>query len=108
VSPGSALLVITEDGYGKRVPITDIRRTHRGARGVHLSSVPVAAALMVRGHEHIVIATATGKLERVAVEEAPIRRRRVLPGGTLAKGARLVRLAKGDRVTTAALTPPQV
>jgi DNA gyrase/topoisomerase IV subunit A len=105
---GSALLVITEDGYGKRVPITDIPRTRRGAGGVHLSSVPVAATLMVRGGEHVMIATATGKLERVAADQVPMRRRRVRSGGTLAKGARLVRLVNGDRVTTAALTPPQV
>ena len=36
VEPDADLLVLTETGYGKRVPIGDFRRKHRGGQGVRL------------------------------------------------------------------------
>ena len=36
VQPESDLLVLTETGYGKRVPLTEFRRKHRGGQGVRL------------------------------------------------------------------------
>ena len=36
VQPESDLLVLTETGYGKRVPLTEFRRKHRGGQGVGL------------------------------------------------------------------------
>ena len=36
VEPDADLLVLTETGYGKRVPITEFRRKHRGGQGVRL------------------------------------------------------------------------
>ena len=35
VQPDSDLLVLTETGYGKRVPLTEFRRKHRGGHGRH-------------------------------------------------------------------------
>ena len=39
VQPDSDLLVLTETGYGKRVPLTEFRRKHRGGQGVRLISL---------------------------------------------------------------------
>ena len=36
VEPDADLLVLTETGYGKRVPLTEFRRKHRGGQGVRL------------------------------------------------------------------------
>ena len=36
VQPGADLLVLTETGYGKRVPIEEFRIKHRGGQGVRL------------------------------------------------------------------------
>jgi DNA gyrase subunit A len=36
VEPEADLLVLTETGYGKRVPLTEFRRKHRGGQGVRL------------------------------------------------------------------------
>ena len=36
VEPEADLLVLTETGYGKRVPLTEFRRKHRGGQGVGL------------------------------------------------------------------------
>lgn len=100
------LLVVTEDGYAKRVPLEDISPRRRGAKGVCLSSVPVAAVMEVDGTGDLVIATGSGQIERIAVGDVPVRRRRVLSSGRLAKGALVVRLAKGDRVASVASSDP--
>jgi DNA gyrase subunit A len=34
VQPDADLLVLTETGYGKRVPLTEFRVKHRGGQGV--------------------------------------------------------------------------
>ena len=39
VEPTADLLVLTETGYGKRVPLTEFRRKHRGGQGVRLISL---------------------------------------------------------------------
>ena len=39
VDPDADLLVLTATGYGKRVPLTDFRRKHRGGQGVMLISL---------------------------------------------------------------------
>ena len=36
VQPDADLLVLTETGYGKRVPLTEFRSKHRGGQGVRL------------------------------------------------------------------------
>jgi DNA gyrase subunit A len=39
VQPTADLLVLTETGYGKRVPLTEFRAMHRGSQGVRLISL---------------------------------------------------------------------
>lgn len=94
----SFLLIVTEDGYGKRIPVSDIPRQGRGRQEVQVSSEPVAAALVAPEGQEVAIASAGGKVERIAVADIPIRRRRVLPGGKLAKGVAVIGLDPGDRV----------
>lgn len=48
VPPDSFLLVVTADGYGKRVPVAQIPRHCRGSTGVRVSPGQIAAALVVR------------------------------------------------------------
>ena len=36
VDPSADLLVLSETGYGKRVPLAEFRRKHRGGQGVRL------------------------------------------------------------------------
>lgn len=100
----SRLLVITTDGYAKRIALADVPRFGRNAKGVMLSSVSVAAVLRVEGASgDVVTATANGKVERVAVSSVPIRRREVLSRGRLSKGARIIALEPGDRVAAASI-----
>lgn len=81
------LLIVTEDGFGKRVAVDEVRRTSRGAKGVNLSSAPVAAVLVVdRDDGDVVIATAAGRVERVAVRSFPVRRRSNPKTGHISRG----------------------
>jgi DNA gyrase C-terminal domain, beta-propeller len=42
------LLVVTADGYGKRVPLNDLKATkHAGTKGVRFASAEPAAVLVV-------------------------------------------------------------
>jgi hypothetical protein len=92
------LLVVTEDGFAKRLPVAELPPRRRAAKGVCVSSVPLAAALEVGAGDEVVLASALGKVERVAVTEVPLRRRRVLSAGQMSKGVRVMRLPAGARV----------
>jgi DNA gyrase subunit A len=100
------LLVITEDGYGKRVAVDEIRRTRRNPQGVKLSAVPVAFAEVVNDtNAELILASANGKIQRLRVGDIPTRRRtandrhRRYPP----KGVRVMRLDPGDRVAAGAV-----
>jgi hypothetical protein len=101
------LLVVTTDGYGKRLPVREItKQRHRGGMGVKVSSAPVAATIVVTGAKgDLVLMSAVGKVERIAVADVPVRHRHVRAGGTLPKGVRIMRLDPGDEV--AAATVPE-
>jgi DNA gyrase C-terminal domain, beta-propeller len=93
------LLIVTEDGYGRRVPVHEIRKTDRRASGVRVSKTPVAIAMVVDDPEaELVIATAGGNIQRVSVGSIPVRRRTDPSSGKVAKGARVIRLRAGDQV----------
>lgn len=96
------LLVISEDGYGKRTSMADYRRQNRGGQGVRTTSrPPLAAALVVREHHELVVATHSGKIVRLAVRDFPVR-------ATSARGSRMVKLSDADRVVTATQTVPEM
>jgi hypothetical protein len=98
------LLIVTEDGYGRRVPVHEIRKTDRRASGVRVSKTPVAIAMVVDDPEaELVIAAAGGKVQRVSVGSVPVRRRTDPSSGKVPKGARVIRLRAGDHVASGAL-----
>jgi DNA gyrase C-terminal domain, beta-propeller len=103
------LLLVTEDGYGRRVPVHQLRKTDRRASGVRVSNTPVAIAMVVddpvgdQPEAELVIATAGGKVQRVSVGSVPVRRRTDPSSGKVAKGARVIRLRAGDHVASGAL-----
>jgi hypothetical protein len=100
----SHLLIITESGFGKRVPVDEVRRTNRGARGVNASRDKVAVAIVVNDPDaDLVLATAEGKVERVAVASIPVRRRANRKTGAISKGIRVIRPGRNDRVASGSL-----
>lgn len=99
----SYLLIVTTDGYGKRLPLESITLTRRGIHGAKVSSVPIAAAFEAEEDGEIVLSTSSRKVVRIPLATVAVRRRKALEGGRLTKGVRLVKLPKGETITAASL-----
>ena len=102
VEPDADLLVLTETGYGKRVPLTEFRRKHRGGQGVGLISLEgrktgdVAAVQQVTdADEELLLISAGGQVIRTETNSI----NRYSSG---ARGVIVMRLAEGDRVVAIA------
>jgi DNA gyrase subunit A len=102
VQPDSDLLVLTETGYGKRVPLSEFRAMHRGPQGVRLISLEgrktgnVAAVQQVTEEdEELILISAGGQVVRTDVHT--INRQKAQ-----ARGVITMRLNEGDRVVAIA------
>lgn len=96
----SQILTVTENGYGKRTPVSQYRRIRRGGYGVIniITDERNGAAVDVKevaGDEEIVVTTQAGIVIRTAVEEISII-------GRNTKGVRIMRLNEGDKVVAVA------
>jgi len=98
VQPDADLLVLTETGYGKRVPLTEFRAMHRGSQGVRLISLEgrktgdVAAVQQVTElDEELLLISAGGQVVRTDVNT--INRQHAQ-----ARGVITMRMNEGDRV----------
>ncbi len=95
------LLVVTENGYGKRTLIDQYRKTNRGAKGVKTIGLTeqkgaLAGALVVREHQELVFISVGGMVQRTSV--AGISRQ-----GRAATGVRVMNLKSDDTVSAVAL-----
>jgi DNA gyrase subunit A len=95
------LLVVTENGYGKRTLIDQYRKTNRGAKGVKTIGLTeqkgaLAGALVVREHQELVFISVGGMVQRTSV--AGISRQ-----GRAATGVRVMNLKDDDTVSAVAL-----
>jgi DNA gyrase subunit A len=95
------VLVVTEGGFGKRTPVAEYRLTSRGAKGVQTIKFSekrggLAAALVVRPHESLVLISANGMVQRTRVE--PIRQT-----GRPAQGVKVMNIREDDQVSAVAL-----
>src|SRR4051794_26473498 len=98
VEPDTDLLVLTETGYGKRVPLSEFRPMHRGSQGVRLISLEgkktgdVAAVQQVTEEdEELLLISAGGQVVRTDV--TTINRQHAQ-----ARGVITMRMNEGDRV----------
>ncbi|HXW58506.1 MAG TPA: DNA gyrase subunit A [Solirubrobacteraceae bacterium] len=95
------LLVVTENGYGKRTQIGQYRKTNRGAKGVKTIGLTekkggLAGALVVRDHQELVFISVGGMVQRTGA--AGISRQ-----GRSATGVRVMNLKEDDLVSAVAL-----
>jgi DNA gyrase subunit A len=95
------LLVVTENGFGKRTAVSDYRKTSRGAKGVQTIRFSekrggLAAALVVRPHQELVFISQEGMVQRTNV-------RGIRQTGRAAQGVTLMSLRDDDRVSAVAL-----
>src|SRR4051812_46898117 len=99
--PGQDLLVVTENGYGKRTSVDEYRLTSRGAKGVKTITFTeakglLAGALVVREHQELVFISQNGMVQRTAV-------RGINRYGRTSQGVKVMNLREGDRVSAVAL-----
>jgi DNA gyrase subunit A len=95
------LLVVTENGYGKRTRIDQYRKTSRGAKGVRTIKLTeakggLAGALVVREHQELVFISQEGMVQRTGV-------RGISQQGRAATGVRVMNVRDEDRVRAIAL-----
>ncbi len=95
------LLVVTENGYGKRTPIPDYPRKNRGTMGVKTISETgkkgaLIGALVVREHQELVFISQAGMVQRTGVKG-------ISQQGRPAQGVRVMNLRDDDTVSAVAL-----
>jgi len=105
VRPDTELLVVTENGYGKRTDIEEYPRKGRGSMGVKTASLTekkggVAGALIVREHQELVFISQNGMVQRTGV-------RGISRQGRPAQGVRVMNLRDDDAVSAVALVIEQ-
>jgi DNA gyrase subunit A len=95
------LLVVTENGYGKRSQISQYRKTNRGAKGVKTIGLTekkgsLAGALVVREHQELVFISVGGMVQRTTAAG-------ISQQGRSATGVRVMNLKEEDLVSAVAL-----
>jgi DNA gyrase subunit A len=97
------ILSISENGYGKRTPLTDYRLTSRGVKGViNMKTTArvgkVIGILSVKEDSDLMIITKQGQIIRIDSGE-------IRQAGRSTQGVRLVNVEEGDQVAAASLIP---
>lgn len=105
-SQGLAVLVITTNGYGKRVPVSQFRLQRRAGKGLTATKFKskkakdaVAALRIVNADDELMIITSRGIIIRQAVSAISTQSRN-------ATGVRVQRLDEDDSIVAVALVPP--
>ena len=94
------VLVVTENGYGKRTPVGEYRLSNRGGKGIKTATITerngnVVCITTVTGEEDLMIVTNGGVIIRLDVQD-------ISQNGRAAQGVRLMRLGNEQFVSTVA------
>ncbi|MFN2616870.1 MAG: DNA gyrase subunit A [Thermoleophilaceae bacterium] len=101
VRPDTELLVVTDNGYGKRTDIEEYPVKGRGTMGVKTITLTekkggLAGALIVREHQELVFISQNGMVQRTGA-------RGISKHGRPAQGVRVMNLREDDMVSAVAL-----
>ena len=101
---GADVLVISENGYGKRTPLTEYKVQKRGGIGVRTLNITdktgdMCALGVVDGTEDIMLINDAGVIIRTRVSEISVY-------GRDTQGVKLMNVDEDSRVVSAALVPP--
>lgn len=101
---GPWVLVVTQGGYGKRVPVSQFRIQRRSGKGVRVTKFKLgqdqlAALHLVDMDNELMVVTSRGIVMRQAVDAISCQSR-------TAKGVRLQRLDAEDAIVAVTLVPP--
>ncbi|WP_204180327.1 MULTISPECIES: DNA gyrase subunit A [unclassified Staphylococcus] len=94
------ILVVTENGYGKRTLVSEYRLSNRGGKGIKTATITerngqVVCITSVEGKEDLMIVTNAGVIIRIGVED-------ISQNGRAAQGVRLIKLNDDQFVSTVA------
>ncbi len=94
------LLVVTENGFGKRSPIAEYRLTDRGGKGIITvkntpRNGPVVSVKQVGDNDELMIITAKGVIIRLPIQGVSVM-------GRNTQGVRMIQPDKGDKVVDVA------
>ncbi|ERS94708.1 DNA gyrase subunit A [Staphylococcus simulans] len=94
------VLVVTENGYGKRTPLEEYRVSNRGGKGIKTATITekngdIVCITTVTGEEDLMIVTNHGVIIRIDVGD-------ISQNGRSAQGVRLIRLSEEQFVSTVA------
>ncbi|MCK5034823.1 MAG: DNA gyrase subunit A [Candidatus Sabulitectum sp.] len=106
VSPDDILMSVTENGYGKRTPVSEYRQTHRAGSGVinivtDERNGPVVTISVPSAGDEILLVTLSGMVIRFRGDDV-----RMI--GRATKGVKLMNLHKNDTVSDVALLPAEL
>src|SRR5581483_10944162 len=95
------LLVVTENGYGKRTPISEYPAKGRATMGVKTITLTenkgaLAGALVVREHQELVFISQNGMVQRTSV-------RGINRYGRASQGVKVMNIRDDDQVSAVAL-----
>jgi DNA gyrase subunit A len=101
----SQILIVTENGYGKRTDVEEYRQQKRGGKGVKTLNITekngaLAKLRSVSGDEDVIITTTKGTIIRLPIEQISVSKRAT-------QGVRLIKLNEGHKVATIAIVPKQ-
>ena len=102
VTGDQEVLIVTENGYGKKTNINEYRLTHRGSKGVKALNVTekngnLAAVKNVNDDEELMIITNSGIIIKIPMNQ-------VSKMSRVTQGVRLINLKENQKVTTIATT----
>ena len=103
IKPGQLILIVTENGYGKKSEIKEYRLTHRGSKGVKALNITEKNGMMVAldcvdadGEYDLMIITDSGTIIKLPLEQVSTLKRAT-------QGVRLINLKDDQKVSTVAV-----
>jgi DNA gyrase subunit A len=96
----SYLLVLTENGYGKRTPLSQYRVQKRGGSGIKTAKITsktgeiVFAQVLETETEDIIVSSSKGNIIRTKIASVSVM-------GRMSQGVRIMKLEKDDKVASA-------
>ena len=101
----SDLFILTDNGYGKRTPVSDFSRIHRGGKGVRAIIITekkgkIAGAGILREDYDVMIMSTNGIMIRVNASS-------ISKYGRASQGVKVMNLEEGAKVASTAFAAPE-
>jgi len=94
------LFTVTENGYGKRTPVSEYRLQSRGGKGIiNIKTTekvgPVVGVILVNDHDEVMLIGASGNIIRIGLQDV-----RII--GRSTQGVHLIKIREGDHLAAVA------